>query len=234
MYTDSWDAIQPAVGFLQDLWEMSIQLNFQSQLGRILIDLPCRNVYRLGISNTPLMELDLLSPSNSEKQVCIWGFCYVLAQSIQKVIVPFRLWKYFLKLTSDQAISPFFFSCLCFEDKGDEFGACVKCQADNGRERSVSFILSAGVTRRAWCEPRSIVLPHTRPAPRRIASSPWPRNPRKENSQQKVKMSVNCSYFSILSFCNLNTFYLLEQRFIYFFPLERSSLTPYSQGYVTT
>lgn len=123
------------------------------------------------------MELDLLSLYQTAKSEFVFeAFVCVLAQSIQKVIVPFRLWKYFLKLTSDQAISPFFFfSCLCFEDKGDEFGACVKCQADNGRERSVSFILSAGVTRRAWCEPRSIVLPHTRPAPRRIASSPWPR-----------------------------------------------------------
>ncbi|KAG1954289.1 hypothetical protein F2P79_009524 [Pimephales promelas] len=33
----------------------------------------------------------------------------------------------------------------------------------------------AGVTRRAWCAPRSIVLSQTRPAPRRIASSPRPR-----------------------------------------------------------
>lgn len=166
---------------------MSIQLNFQSQLGRVLIDLPSRDVYRYrplrAISNTnlhktSLMELDLLSLHQTEKGEFVFEafFVYVLAQSTQKVIVPLRLWKYFLKLTSDQAISPFFFFfCLCFEDKGDEFGACVKCQADNGRERSVSFILSAGVTRRAWCAPRSIVLPHTRPAPRRIASSPRPR-----------------------------------------------------------
>lgn len=57
------------------------------------------------------MELDLLSLHQTVKSKFVFeAFVCVLAQSIQKVIVPFRLWKYFLKLTSDQAISPFFSS----------------------------------------------------------------------------------------------------------------------------
>jgi len=58
------------------------------------------------------MELDLLSLHQIEKGEFVFEafFVYVLAQSTQKVIVPLRLWKYFLKLTSDQAISPFFSS----------------------------------------------------------------------------------------------------------------------------
>lgn len=52
------------------------------------------------------MDLDLQTDVVFEVFVC------VLAQSTQKVIVPLRLWKYFLKLTSDQAISPLFFLLL--------------------------------------------------------------------------------------------------------------------------
>lgn len=157
---------------------MSIQLNFQSQLGRVLIDLPSsiarplRAISNTNLYKTSLMELDLLSFHQTEKGESVFeAFLSMYKHKAHK-----RLLSLFgsgnISLSSPrtrQFLLFFFFFCLCFEDKGDEFGACVKCQADNGRERSVSFILSAGVTRRAWCAPRSIVLPH------RIASSPRPR-----------------------------------------------------------